>query len=126
MKLTVDDFAPARCYAAALRNCLSYEYAPLACPVRKCRRDGFCAGPLIAEDGDGRRRLVRADAAGVMLGQGFAPVCYLHIDKDVTARVRKAYGATVRALDAEPGAEVIETTRVLAARRWRRLWGIAG
>ena len=121
MKLSVTDETYTRACAAALRNCLSYECAPLACPVRKCRRDGFCAGPLVSEDGDGRRRLARADAADVAPGQRFAPVCYLHVAEDVKARVNKAYGASFRAFDAEPDAEVIETTRVLAARRWRRL-----
>lgn len=124
MKLTVADRNPKRCYAAALRNCLSYEYAPLACPVRKCRRDGFCAGPLIAETDDGRHRLARADAADVAAGRRFAPVCYLHVAEDVKARVDRAQAAAFRALDTEPGHEVIETTRVLVARRWRRLRGI--
>jgi hypothetical protein len=121
MKLPVTDRTYMRSCAAALRNCLSYECAPLACPVRKCRRDGFCAGPLVCEDSDGRRRLAPADADDIAPDQGFAPICYLHIAREVKARVNKAYDATFRAFDAEPGAEVIETTRVLAARRWRRL-----
>ena len=115
-----------RIRAAVLRNCLSYECAPLDCPVRKCRRDGLCAGPLVALDEGGRHRLVRSDAADIASGDGYAPVCYNFVAEDVRTRVFQAHGASLRALAAEPGAYVVETTRILAARRWRRLRGLEG
>jgi hypothetical protein len=126
MKLTLADATPERCCAAALRNCLSCDYVPLACPVRQCRRSRVCAGPLITEAEDGRRRLARADAADVAPGRRLAPLCYLLVDEDVKARVDTAYRATLRALEADPRHVVLETTRVLAARRWRRLQGLDG
>jgi hypothetical protein len=125
MKLPVNARTFKRCASTVLRNCLSDEHAPLDCPIRKCRRDGVCSGPLIA-DLDGTIRLAPADAADVPRDAMLAPVCYLHIPEAGLARVDKAYSDTLRNLVDQPGARVVESTRVIASRRWRRLDGLEG
>ena len=125
MKLSVTKDTIARVSAAMLRNCLTQHHAPLACPVRKCRRDGICSGPLFTEaDGDGYR-LACPDAADVAPGGTAAPICYLHVPAPVLDRVDKAFGADINAM-AAPGIAVVEATRVITARRWRRLRGLDG
>jgi hypothetical protein len=126
MKLSVTKETVARATAALLRNCLTRHHAPRACPVRKCRRDGLCSGPLFtAADGDGCR-LARPDAADVAPGRNAAPICYLHIPKPLRIRVDKALATAVRKVVATPGLEIAEATRTITSRRWRRLKGIAG
>lgn len=110
--------------AAVLRNCLAYAGAPLDCPIRKCRRDGFCSGPLVASEA-GRARLSPADGICIRPDAATLPICYAVIDEAVRAMVFRACNAHFRALAAEPGATVIETTRVIASRRWRRLEWVA-
>ena len=124
MKLSVTKETVARATAALLRNCLTRHHAPRACPVRKCRRDGLCSGPLFPAAEGGGGRLARPDAADVAPGGNAAPICYLHIPKPMLARVDKALGAAVRAIAAAPGLEVAEATRTITARRWRRLRGL--
>jgi hypothetical protein len=122
MKLPANAGTYNRWAPAVLRNCLSYEYAPLDCPIRKCRRDGFCTGPLIARH-DGTIRLAPADGAGAPPHATLVPACFVHVPDTVRARVTKACAANVNALLDAPGATVIETTRAIASRRWRRLRG---
>ena len=124
MKLSVTKETVARATAALLRNCLTQHHAPRACPVRKCRRDGICSGPLFTQaDGEGCR-LARPDAADVAPGGNAAPICCLHIPEPLLARVDEALGAAVHATVATPGLEVAEATRTITSRRWRRLWGL--
>ena len=125
MKLPVTKETLARVGAALLRNCLTQHHAPHICPVRKCRRDGICSGPLFAKADGGGCRLACADAADVAPGGTVAPICYLHVPEPVLARVDEAYHAGIRAM-AEPGAVVVEASRVITARRWRRLRGLEG
>jgi hypothetical protein len=120
MKLYVTLHGPDRCSAAALRNCLSYELAPIDCPVRKCRRDGLCTGPLVLRDGGGDR-LARHDAADIARGTRFAPLCYWHLPPGVAAHVRDIHAAHCREHDASFAAWTFETTRSIKSRRWRRL-----
>ena len=122
MKLYVTLHGPDRCSAAALRNCLSYELAPIHCPVRKCRRDGVCSGPLVLCDDTGRR-LARRDAADITPSTGFAPLCYWHVPAALAAHVHKIHVSHCRAHRASFAASTFETTRAIASRRWRRLRG---
>lgn len=122
MKLYVSLHGFDRCSAAALRNCLSYELAPIHCPVRKCRRDGVCSGPLAFSDAAGWR-LSPHDVAGIPAGTGFAPLCYWHLPPGVAKHVRDILAAHCREHDASFAASTFETTRAIKSRSWRRLKG---
>jgi hypothetical protein len=123
MKLTIRTAPFARCCAAVFRKSLSDEGAQRHCPVHKCRRDGRCAGPLVG-NGDDAQRLVRADAADVVSRELPVPVCFFHVTNPMRDRVEQAYAARLRALVYEPGADVVEATRAISARPWRRLRGL--
>ena len=109
----------ARAISAILRNCLTYEGVQEYCPVRKCRRDGFCSGPLASVRG-----------AHVQLAAGSddtcgdcppVPVCWLTLTENESANVEMAFGANIRALDRDLTSTVMETTRTIFGRRWKRL-----
>lgn len=109
----------ARAISAILRNCLTYERAPQHCPVRKCRRDGCCSGPLASVRA---ADVPLADGPGDTGGDGMAvPVCWPTLTAGEAANVRIALGANIRALDRHLDSTVIETTRTIFARRWKRL-----
>ncbi|MBX9458199.1 MAG: hypothetical protein KL863_20400 [Rhizobium sp.] len=124
MKLSATAENYDRWSAAVLRNCLAYALAPLDCPIRKCRRDGLCSGPLVATEA-GRARLAPADGDGTRPDAAAVPICYVTLDEAVRDMVTRVCAAHHRELRAQPGATVIETTRVIASRRWRRLDWIA-
>ena len=110
-----------RCYAAALRNSLSDERIPPICCIRKCRRDGVCAGPLLREAKDGWRLARSLD--DIADGEALAPICYLLITPEKRKRALEATNAKWRDLRNRFSATFTETTRTLAARPWRRLRG---
>lgn len=119
--MKIDFFGPHRACAisAILRNCLTGERAPDVCPVRKCRRDGVCSGPLACVTGEHIRLAAGpADAGSEALP---VPVCWFSLTTSQIDRVRTALISGIRTLDRDPAATVIETTRTIAARRWKRL-----
>lgn len=110
----------ARALSAILRNCLSYEGVQEYCPVRKCRRDGFCSGPLASVRGAHVQLATGCDDA---CGDSPpVPVCWLTLTEKESANVGMALRANVRALGQNPAATVIETTRTIFGRRWKRLF----
>jgi len=119
MQIPFSGPARARAISASLRKRLTDERAPDACPVRKCRRDGVCSGPLACVTGEHIRLAAGpADAGSEALP---VPVCWFSLTTSQIDRVRTALVATLRTLDRDPAATVIETTRTIAARRWKRL-----
>lgn len=122
MKLPATAQTASRCVAALLRNALSYRRTPLACPVRKCRRDGFCSGPLVVPGKSGNR-LVAADASDCSEGQMAVPLCFLlHETSDQEDLVRIAL-SDFRCCASSADGWVMETSRTLSSRRFRRLAG---
>ena len=122
MKLTLKTAPLPRVTAAILRNCLTTAGVPPECLIRKCRRDGLCAGPLIRA-ADDALHLVRADAADVASGDLAAPLCFMHLADAAQADVDQACAATLEVLREDADADIVETTRVLSARHWHRLKG---
>jgi hypothetical protein len=119
--MKIDFFGPhrARAISAILRNGLTGERAPEACPVRKCRRDGVCSGPLAAATGEHVRLATGPDDAGSDIIP--IPVCWFALSQAQMARIRTEAVDTLRTLDRHLDATVIETTRALSGRRWKRL-----
>ena len=113
----------ARAIAAILRNCLTSEHAPLDCPVRKCRRDGCCSGPLAAVS-DGQVRLATGpdDSGSDTIP---IPVCWFALSEGQMANIRIAAVSNISMLDCQPAATVAETTRAICARRFKRLGPVA-
>lgn len=124
MKLTIKTTPRPRLVAAMLRHCLTGFGVPDECPIRKCHRDRFCAGPLLRAEGD-RLRLARADAADVASDDLAMPLCYMHLTGARQDGIDRALAEGIRVIVAEPGTDIYETTRVLSARSWRRLRGVA-
>lgn len=122
MKLTIRTAPLPRVTAAMLRNCLTTADVPPECPIRKCRRDGLCAGPLVRATGDGWR-LARADAADVASDDLAAPLCYMHLTDAVRDQILEAYAAAISVIREERDTDIVETTRVLSSRSWRRIKG---
>ena len=112
-----------RCVAAVFRHCLSGQDAARRCPVRKCRRDGLCAGPIV-RCGDHGLCLGRADASDTVSDELPVPVCYFHLTRQTRRRVDQAYATQIRAMVHAPDTTMVESTRTIAARRWRRLGGM--
>lgn len=119
MKIHLSGPTRTRAILATLRNCITYENSPYDCPVRKCRRDGCCSGPL-ARDTDGHIRLAAApdDPGNATVP---VPLCWFSLSESQLKNVRMALGAGIRALDRQPAPTVIETTRAIGGRRWKRL-----
>jgi len=113
----------ARAIAATMRNCLTRERAPQACPVRKCRRDGCCTGPLVCLRDE---QIQLAPGPGV-IGSGSLPlpICWLALTDAQEASIRTALCSHLRALDRHVDSTVVETTRALSGRRWKRLLPLA-
>lgn len=119
MQIPFSGPARARAIVALLRNGMTGENAPDTCPVRKCRRDGCCSGPLACVTGEHIRLAAGpADAGSEALP---VPVCWFSLATSQIGNVRMALVSGIRTLDRDPAATVIETTRTLAARRWKRL-----
>lgn len=120
MKLCRRTHGVLRIQSAVMRNCLSYIRAPLTCPVRQCRRNGFCSGPL-AIAGEERWILARSDAADVARDAAFGPICIWCMKKDVLDDLVKVVRDQCAEILPRADGWALETTRVIAARRWRKL-----
>lgn len=125
MKLPATAATLPRWAPTVLREALAGADVPRRCPVRKCRRDGACTGPLV-DLVDGVGRLAPPDGMPTVSGEVPAPVCYLGVEETVRAEVDEAYLTRLRALVATPGASLAVAPRAIAARRWRRLDGLEG
>jgi hypothetical protein len=106
---------------AMLRQCLNAELAHTGCPLRKCRRDGCCSGPLVALDEARTLRLAPADIAGVRDDETLMPFCFNTLPHNMQGRAALAYEANVKTLLADPRATVEEPARTIGARRWKKL-----
>ena len=107
---------------AMLRHCLNAEQAQIQCPLRKCRRDGCCSGPLVAMDEARALRLAPADIAGVRADELLMPFCFNTLPHDMQRRAALAYEANVKTLMADPKATVEEYTRTIGGRTWKKFY----
>lgn len=121
MKHIVSDKTFRHWAPALLRNGLTAECAHAICPVRKCRRDGCCSGPLIADADDNVRRLAPADRGALRADEALIPACFRLLPHAAQGRVALAYAAGIAALRARPGAIVVEPARATGVRIWKKL-----
>jgi len=105
---------------ATLRHCLNAEHAHIHCPLRKCRRDGCCSGPLVAVDEARALRLAPADIAEVRADELLMPFCFNTLPHDMQSRAALAYEANVKTLLADPKATVEEPSRAIGGRTWKK------
>ncbi|UVC09306.1 hypothetical protein IHQ71_01350 [Rhizobium sp. TH2] len=105
---------------AMLRQCLNAEFAHIRCPLRKCRRDGCCTGPLVAMDDTRALRLAPMDITRVRADETLMPFCFNTLPHDMQSRAALAYEANVKTLLADPQATVEEATRTIGARSWKK------
>jgi hypothetical protein len=105
---------------AMLRQCLNAEFAHVRCPLRKCRRDGCCTGPLVAMDEARALRLAPADIAGVRADETLMPFCFNTLPHAMQVRAALAYQANVKALLADPKGVVKEPSRTIGAQAWKK------
>ncbi|MDB5555062.1 MAG: hypothetical protein JWL86_5046 [Rhizobium sp.] len=89
------------------------------CPIRKCRRDGFCSGPLVASDGGGM--IVLGDNLGDRAAGTGMPACHLMGDDAERERLLEAMRELARQVGESESGTMWETTRVIASRRWRKI-----
>jgi hypothetical protein len=106
---------------ALLRHCTVAERVHIECPVRKCRRDGWCTGPLVMIHGDDMPCLAPPERSAVPPGATLIPVCFFCLPDDSHQRVEAAYLAGAKARPDDSGATVTEPTRATGARRWKKL-----
>ena len=99
--------------AAALRACITDQGVPDRCPLRKCRRDRFCTGPLYTrlENGTELCLLAAADIDDVRHST-VLPVCILVLEEAAI----EAVTAHMQAL--QQPVTVLSPDRAIAARRW--------
>ena len=88
------------------------------CPIRKCRRDGFCSGPLLAAEGGGM--IIVSDNLGDRAAGTGMPACHLMGDDAERKQLLEAMRDLARQAGESENGTMWETTRVIASRRWRR------
>ena len=123
MKLPLTPQTVRRCIAALFRNAMTYRRAPVNCRLRKCRRDGFCTGPLLACS-DAGYRLCASDASDCGGDLTAVPVCFAWCAEAEQQPVVDVVMAELRRLKTTPGDWVLETSRTIFSRRWRKLKGL--
>jgi hypothetical protein len=106
---------------AVLRHLAVAELAPEVCPVRQCRRNGWCTGPLVL-DGDDGADLAPPDRTDIRAGEALVPVCFYSLPAETQQRVSELYIANIEALRADPDARIVEPARTIFARRWKKIF----
>ena len=88
------------------------------CSIRKCRRDGFCSGPLVVATDDDLR--IAPDNFGVD-GVRAVPLCHLCGDDAERKELLRVMAELSRQVAGSVQGTMWETTRQIASRRWRRI-----
>lgn len=88
------------------------------CPIRKCRRDLGCSGPMVPSER--QRRAVEAQKAIGLSGKAVAclPRCVAHADDADFERCRQVIEAIGGALEAEPSLTLPRHDRRNRGRSW--------
>ena len=93
------------------------------CPVRKCRRDRQCSGPLVRNRGETLTLL--AECEGLEAARTHQPddlevtLCWFSMTEAEQSRVASAYRSESIRLIKQADGTVTEATRTLRGRRWR-------
>ncbi len=90
----------------------------IVCPIRKCRRDLGCSGPMVPSER--QRRAVEALKAIGLSGKAVAclPLCVAHADDADFERCQQVIEAIGRALDADPSLTLPRHDRRNRGRSW--------
>ena len=88
------------------------------CAIRKCRRDGFCSGPLVVATDDDLR--IAPDNFGVD-GVRAVPLCHLCGDDAEREELLRVMAELSRQVAGSVQGTMWETTCQIASRRWRRI-----
>ena len=88
------------------------------CPIRKCRRDLGCSGPMVPSER--QRRAVEAQKAIGLSGRAVAclPLCVASADDDTHQRCQQVLEAISRALEARPQPRLPRYDRRNRGRAW--------
>lgn len=105
---------------AVLRHLAVAELSHDGCPVRQCRRNGWCTGPLVLDGPDGAG-LAPQDKKDIRASEALVPVCFYSLPEESQRRVSELYVANLEALRADPQACVVEPARTIRARRWKKI-----
>jgi hypothetical protein len=105
---------------AVLRHLAVAELSHDGCPVRQCRRNGWCTGPLVL-DGPDSAGLAPPDRKDIRAGEALVPVCFYSLPEESQRRVSELYVANLEALRADPDACVVEPARTIRARGWKKI-----
>jgi len=119
MKLHPSKISRARRLAAFARAASSQLELCTICPIRKCRRDGVCSGPLLATGGDGIV-IVGDNLGDRIVGTGM-PACHLMGEDDEREELLEVMRELAHRVEESEDGIIRETTRVIASRRWRKI-----
>ena len=119
MKLHPSKTSRARRLAAFARAASRQLELCAICPIRKCRRDGFCSGPLLEVNGGGM--VIVSDNLGDRAAGTGMPACHLMGDDAEREQLLEVMRALARQVEESENGIICETTRVIRARRWRKI-----
>lgn len=113
-----------RCIAL-MRRVLGEMGVPQICPLRKCRRDGTCTGPLVIKDPAGLCRLAGEEEV-LASDRVLTPACIIWIGESWEA-VEGPFFRRSRIYFRRGIREVLLPLRAIGARKWGRveLWSEA-
>ena len=104
--------------AAVYRHAATWHGMVRTCPIRKCRRDGYCTGPMLVVEG-AATRLAGPDS-GPDSDELLMPLCHFYTGARNRHRAAKTFADVVSRARADNGHAVFVPDRALAARRYRR------
>lgn len=117
MKHRLEDDNIRALFAAMLRLAMTEFGMPHECPIRKCRRDGSCTGPLLSRDRKTQALTIVADPR-LSHTDVNPPICRFLRTESEQLRITQRIGEMTKAVGDNPDMPVIEAGRAVGARKW--------
>ena len=106
--------------AVALRHVMAKAGLPAICPIRKCRRDRRCSGPLLT--GTEMHSLRLSDGEALLPEEGQVPICMcLCRHRESTIMCARALSLIRACVRQKPERPLLDNGRAIGARQWRKI-----